>query len=168
MKLKNLPLIIGLAIPALMVIFIAIVVYIPPLFVKVNYNILYIYPNDYSCSQQFYLNSGKLDLRDNSNDYYKKYAQCDFKAFVYDVLKEESRQISIEEAKNLYVYSETKSPDGFEIVSGGYDGGGFFPFYYHSSDYGSKYVQGHGISKKIKIQSIGNWNSSRIIGWVNK
>lgn len=167
MKIKNLPLILGLTIPALMIIFIAIAVYIPPFFVKMNYDILYITPNDYDCPKIFYLSGSKLYLQDNPNTYYREHNSCNSQAFIYDVFKEESRQIPLEEAESLNVFSETSSPDGFEIISGGYNGG-FFPFYYNSNDYGSKYVQGHGISKKIKIQSSGNYKDFRIIGWVNK
>ena len=158
MKVKeNISLIVGLSIPLLMILFIGLSIYLPGLFVQPRYNFLYASGGDYSSIKKYDVKNEKLIEGDVK--YPEKYegVKKEPKLFMHDILKNESREISFEEAQKLILDDHTKSPDGFEIVSGGY-GGDIFSLFYSHSNYGKQYIKGHNVSKELNIRMS---NSSR-------
>lgn len=168
---KNITLIIGISIPVLMILFVAGSIYIPGLFIKPHVNFLYVSGDDYYYDQgHFTVQKGKLvkkEIKQPENQgYYQPRGES--KLFVHDVAKNESREISFEEAQNLNLDSSVKSSDGFEIVNGSHSDG-FFPFFLGSgTDYNSRYLKGHNISKKLNLQLDGRsyYYGFRLLGWI--
>jgi hypothetical protein len=164
---KNIPLIVGISIPILMILFVAGSIYLPSLFVKPSYNFLYLLGA--SCyGQPYSVVNGKLEQNDVKYPAnYNPPAQPEL--FIYDATKDQSQQISFADAQNLNLDSTNQSPDGFEVVSGNSGGGDYFPFYFGPSNYNDGwYLKGHNIDKKINIQTVGNYYNFTFLGWIKK
>jgi len=175
MKIKNhLPLIFGISIPLLMIVFVALSIYIPQLFVKPQYSFLYLNGNNYCYAipgtdkKIYYVQDNRLVMKDTQT---QPVSSCQSEKrpiiFIYDVVANQSKEISYDEAQKFYLTSSVKSPDGFEITSGGSRGRDFFPFFNVRSDYGSRYISGHNISKRIDI-SKEDYYGFTFLGWVIK
>lgn len=171
---KNITLIIGISIPILMILFVAGSIYLPGLFVKPHFNFLYVSGNDsyyyYSNGYQYSVQNGKLvknELKQPENQSYNP-PRVESRLYIYDVVKNEAREISFTDAQNLNLDSNTKSPDNFEVVYGSH-GDGLFPFFWGGgTDYNAKYLKGHNVSKKLNLQLNGgsHYNNFRFIGWI--
>ena len=134
MKKENIPLMVGISIPILMIIFVAISIYVPSLFVQPKTDFLYSVGGDYYSKDIYSVQNGKIIVQGISYPEKYKEPMRNPKLFIYDMVKNESREISLEEAKNLNLNSNNKSPDGFEVVYGRqhYD---IFPlFFYGDTD----------------------------------
>jgi len=162
---NNLPLIFGISIPLLMIIFVALSIYLPQIFVKPQYDFLYLSGDNDCYVQQKYI---RVYTVENSELIYnQECSSAEPKIFFYSIENNESKEIVFEEAKRLDLNEQIQSPDGFEIVYGSKEGG-FFPFFFYSgSDYSSRYIKGHNVSKKLNIQFIG-YNNFVFLGWVKK
>jgi len=170
---KNITLVIGISIPILMILFVAGSIYLPGLFIKPHFNFLYVSGNDsyyyYNNGYQYSVQNDKLiknEIRQLENQNYNP-PRVESKLYIYDVAKNESREISFEEAQNLNLDSNNMSPDGFEVTYGS-RGDGFFPFFFRSErDYNTRYLKGHNVSKKLNLQLSGSYyNNFRFIGWI--
>ncbi|TSA46015.1 hypothetical protein D4R52_01285, partial [bacterium] len=167
---KNISLILGLSIPVLMIIFVAGSIYLPALFVHPKTDFLYVnYDNNYYYTQ-YSIVAGKLVKNPDENLTHKSAQKSEAKLYLHDVQKNTSREVSFEEAKNLKLNSNIVSPDGFEVSYGGGGGGGMFPFFFDSGpDYNSRFLTGHGYSKKLNIQKSGSYYLDfRFLGWIEK
>ena len=172
---KNISLVIGIAIPLLMILFVAGSIYVPTLFVKpASVNFLYETGDEYPyAAARYVVEKGKLTkdessaVQNQNSNYPSVKPQISTKLFVHDVAKNESREVSFEEAQALSLNTNVLSPDGFEIVNGS-NGGGVFPFFYSGNDYNSRYLSGHGVSKKLNLRlNNGNYYGSfRFLGWI--
>jgi len=168
---KNLPLIAGITIPLLLILFVAASIYLPGLFTKPKYSFLYLSGSNYSPA--YFVANGQLNEHITTStgptvyppSYYSTGGQPQL--FVYDVGKNQSEAISFADAQKFSLNTDPQSPDGFEIVSGN-DGGGGFPFFYSSSDnYNTKYLKGHDVSRKLNIPDQGNYYYNfTFLGWV--
>ena len=171
---KNLPLIFGIAIPLLMIIFVALSIYIPQLFVKPQYNFLYLIGNN-NCYipggnniKVYSVQGGTISKNDQAGLCSNSVKGTRF--FIYDVSTNKNREVTMEEAINLKLDNNFQSPDGFKIINGS-SNEGFFPFFsYSSSDYNTWYLSGHNVSKKINIQQNGYtyYYDFVFLGWINK
>lgn len=134
-----------------MILFIACSIYLPGIFIKPKFNFLYAKGNYYYCSSQYSVQNGKLvknEFEQPSNE---------IKFFIYDVVKDESREISFEEAQKLNLDSNIESPDGFKVVSG--------------TSYNSQYLKGRNVTKKLNIQfskedNYHNYDDFCFLGWI--
>lgn len=171
---KNITLVVGITIPILMILFVAGSIYLPGLFIKPHFNFLYVSGDDsyysYNNGYQYTVQDGKLvrnEIQKPTNQNYTP-PRTEAKLYLYDVVKNESTEISFAGAQNLNVDSNIKSPDDFEVVYGS-NGGGFFPFFYGGgADYNARYIKGHNVSKKLNLQLNGGsyYNNFRFIGWI--
>jgi hypothetical protein len=169
---KNITLVFGVSIPILMILFVAISIYLPGLFIKPHFNFLYVSGDDYyyNNQQQYSIQNGKLvknEIKQLENQNYNP-PRGESKLYLYDVAKNESKEISFAETQNLNLDSNTKSPDDFEVIYGG-RGDGFFPFFWGAgTDYNSRYLKGNNVSKKLNLQLNGGsyYNNFRFIGWI--
>ena len=168
---KNITLVLGISIPILMILFVAGSIYLPGFFIKPHFNFLYVSGDDYYYSQQQYLvQNGKLvksEIKQPENQNYSP-PRVESKLYIYDVAKNEAKEISFAEAQKLNLDSGVKSPDDFEVVYGS-RGDGFFPFFFSSGrDYNTRYLSGHNVSKKLNLQLNGSsyYNNFRFIGWI--
>lgn len=171
---KNTTFIIGISIPILMILFVAGSIYIPSLLIKPGYSFVYTisdnydYYNDY---KEYSIENGKLlkrELSEIEKVEKKNYnpSRIESKLYFHDIIKNESTEISLDKAQNFNLDPNIKSPDGFEVL-GASQGGGLFSV---STDYNAKYIKGHGLSKKLNIETAENIynSSSRFLGWIIK
>lgn len=170
-KKRNIPLIVGIAIPIAMILFVAGSIYLPALFAQPKYNFLYsIGDGDYYPGQLYSVRDGRLV----KNEFPSSTAPNgpptrDVKFYVHDVAKNESTETPFDGAQRLKLDISITSPDGFEINTGSRDGG-FFPFFYSNRDYYSMYLIGNNISKKLNVRWSGNYPYGsygfRFLGWI--
>lgn len=170
---RNVTLVIGISIPILMILFVAGSIYLPGLFIQPHTNFLYVSVDDsyyyYNNGSQYSVQNNKLvknEIKQPTNQYYNP-PPLEVKLYVYDVEQNKATEISFTDAQNLNLDSNTKSPDGFEVVDGNNDG--FFPFFWGSgTDYETRYLKGHSVSKKLNLQLNGGsyYNNFRFIGWI--
>lgn len=154
------PLIVGLCLPILLVIFVVVTSYIPSMLVKPQYNFLY---TDKSYDYDAKVINNKLQLTQttvnyNNNYYYKTPVEPTF--YVYDQKTNSSKTISSTEAQSLKLDSSNKSPDGFTVGTND-SSYSYFPFFY-GGNRGGYYLQGKGLNKKIDST---NYNFN-FVGWI--
>jgi len=175
-KLKhNIPLLVGILVPLLMIVFVAASVYLPALFVKPTYDFIYTSQNDYRYAPYAYgtsydVENGKIvkhttpppsDVRDL--EYYKNPPEP--KLYYYDTVANTTKEISFEEAQKYMVDTSVISPDGFELAPA--SSGGGFPFSFDNNEYGKVYIKSKSVSKKLNIQQR-FYNDFSFLGWVKK
>ena len=92
--------------------------------------------------------------------------------FLHDTQKNESREITLAEAKTLNMDSLLTSPDGVTVSNGyNYSGGGdfFFLFGGGRSDYGYYLMKGNS-KKKLNLINVSDrsyyQNNFQFLGWV--
>ncbi len=168
---KNISLIIGLAIPVLMIVLVAASIYLPGLFApQPRVNFLDVTGDNEYQGPAYVVERGTLVKRDVTYSAHNTPEVPRF--FVYDVLINESAEVSFEDAQKLRLDPNLESPDGYAVAYGGMTHG-VFPFYFSEDrDYDSLYLQGHNASKKLKLQRPmdGRYshyrNRARFLGWV--
>lgn len=170
---KNIPLIFALSIPVLLIIGVALSIYLPTLFTKPQYGFLYSTGGDYNYHNEYAVENGKLVKKPVTlPPYVVPTNSKEPELYTYDVQKNSNTKISFEETQTLNLDSNPQSPDSFEITYGS-DGGGVFPFFFWSDrDYGSRYLKGHGVTKKIDLHSSSPYNyysgDFQFLGWIKK
>jgi len=172
---KNITLIIGVAIPILMILFVAGSIYLPALFIKPQVNFLYSIGGYssyyYETGHQYSVRGSKLtesQPRPVQSQYQPPQKPEDATLYIYDVVKKESREISFQEAQKLNLDGNLISSDGFEIVYGS-RGESFFPFFFGTgTDYNVRYLRGHNVSQKLNLQlnESSYYNQFDFLGWV--
>ena len=168
---KNISLVLGVSIPILMILFVAGSIYLPGLFIQPRFNFLYISGSDgyyYNNGQQYSVQNDRLVKNETKQLENQNYNQPrgEAKLFIYDVVKNESEQISFEDGQKLNLDSSIKSPDGFEVVYGS-RGDDFFPFFFSSrTDYNTRYLKGHNVSKKLNVQLSESYYDFWFLGWI--
>ena len=165
---KNLSLIIGISVPIAMVLLIGAVIYLPRFFVHPKYDFVYFTESAYSGYEQYEVKDGKLVKNDTSKP---GTHEQEVKLYIYHVDTDQSQEISYTEGQELNLDPSRLSPDDFEIVSGSHSDG-FSPFSDHSSsDYCSRYISGHNMSRKLELRFVANSYSYycggfRFLGWI--
>jgi len=168
---KNISLIVGISIPILMIIFVAASIYLPGIFVKPQYNFLYVSGPDaysyrnlidgYSVQDSKLIKNNVLQVGTDNPIPSATYL------YVYDVVKNKATEISLADAQKLTLDSSITSPDGFEVVYGT-KGGDFLLFDGGRTDYNTRYLQGHNVSKKLNLKLNGDlyYRNFRFLGWI--
>ena len=123
---KNLTLIVGLALPIVFILIIAISIAIPKNFVNPAHNFIYTEPVEYYNFKNFFdLEEGKLVLKRNSyftdemlaeNSYWIRNVKEAPKLYLYDVEKDASYEISFTDAQNYNLVAGPDSPDGYSVT----------------------------------------------------
>jgi hypothetical protein len=171
MNKQKLPLVIAISLPIIMIVIVAISMHIPRIAAKPQHNFVYAIGEDMAY-RYYSVQNGMITQTDHTPPYYQthpadmKYPEP--KLYLYDVSKDTSTALSLADAQRLRLDSNAKSPDGFEIVRGGGDGGIFGLFFGSPGDYNSQYIRGHGYSKKLNptLESQNYYYSFRVVGWV--
>lgn len=169
-KKQNLPLIIGFALPILMIVFIAASVYIPGLFSQPKYNFLYAENTSFYDDRLFTVNDSHLTYTPLPTSTNQQYAPAPIpQLYIHKITTNESKPVSLDEAKKLSLDPSSESPDGYMIQSGNY-GGSSFPFGSYDRDYNTSYIVGHNVSKKLNVKTIGAhyYGQVNFIGWIIK
>ena len=170
---KNLPLIVALAIPVLMILGLAAAIYLPGLGKSPAYDFVYIsgsgvqYPSyqgyDYVVKDGHLVKADR-PVNNSLLPFYKDQAD-EQQLYFYDVKAGASRELSFEEASKLHLDPATQSPDGYEVSRGGYSGG--FLFFDGRSDYDHWYLRGHNRNRLLNLKLIGSYyDNFKFLGWV--
>ncbi len=166
---KNVSLIVGIAIPILMIVLVAISIYAPALFAPApRINFLYVAGNDYYPEQPYAVEHGTVVKREVK--YPEHYTPGVVRFFLHDTSANEDRELSFEEAQKLKLNTNGKSSEGYEVVYGNTESG-FFPWFFAGgTDYNAMYLKGHNTSKKLNLQSQGDgryyYRNRHFLGWI--
>jgi hypothetical protein len=169
---KNIPLLIGIALPVIFILVISIVIFTPSLFLNPQYNFLY--SNDNSYYNQSYLNTyvvkdNHVSLNPTPTTPGIISNASNPTLFLYDVKNNSTHQVDFNEAKNFIVDPGPSSPDGY-IVKYQYSNYGIFSLF-GSNDNQNGYVISKGNSSKHLngLNTSGDnyySNNFKFIGWV--
>jgi len=171
-KKIDVTLLIGLAIPVVMIVLIAAAIYLPRLVANVEepkYDFLYTvgYAQGYRC----YVEDGRLRLEEPESD-------CgapglpgmeELQFFIHRVKENTSERVSFEEASDLRLDNTALSPDGFEIAYGR-KSEFFFPMF-SSRDYRTRYLRKDGFAEKLELEvseSSRYAYSFKFLGWIEE
>ena len=166
---KNLSLILGIAIPLVMILLVAASICLPSLFIQPKTNFIYATDDVYCRNQQQYgVQNGKVIQ--NTITAVKDCALSlnQSKLYFYDTAKNQPKIITFVEAQNFTLDPDRTSPDKFTVVYGTHDGGFFTFFFGPMTDYSAVYLTGRGVSKKLNIpldESQYN-NNFHFLGWL--
>ena len=164
-KKKNIPLIVALSIPVLMIVLIATSIYLPAMFIKPKTNLIYSIGGDYCYQNKYSVKNGKIIENEikkpEDNNACRNYREA--RLFYYDVERNISREITFDEAARLVIDDSLKSPDGFEIVSGSY---GSDIFFFSGSSYYDKYLKKGAYSRRLNMIGPTSYYDFKFIGWV--
>lgn len=195
---KNFAILLAFILPIVLIAIVALSTYLPSLFLSTSYNFIYTSCTDgtnyyYSFNCDSYLQkrysvvSNKLvannidpslnlgndkmpALNSDNNKIPDINENYTARIFLHDTAKNESREITFEEAQTLTLNSLLTSPDGI-TVSSYYDrsGGDFFIFGGGSSSYGYYLTKGKSKDKLNLINNTDQYyyrNNFQFIGWV--
>jgi hypothetical protein len=168
---KNIPLIVGLSIPIVMILAVAASIYLPGFFAQPTYDFLYqSYDSyQYDCRWEFRVTAGKVVRTERTRQFPEQvFNECDATFYRYDAEKDESAEITFEDAQKLTLQESPVSPEGYEVAYGN-GRGGMFPFF--DSGYSNDvYLKKGVVSKKINVQgSSGNhyyYGGFQFLGWI--
>lgn len=166
---KNLTLVLGLAIPVVMVLLVAASIYVPPLFApKPSYDFVYVVGDQHFRGQHYDVEDGRVTYHELA--YEEKDRRSSPKLFVHDVRANRNRAVSLEDARRWRVNPGSVSPDGYEVVSGS-SGYGLFPLFVgEARDYRTMYLQGHHASYRLQLDTSSSdsyWSRNiRVLGWI--
>jgi len=158
---EKLPLLVGIGLPILLILYVAVTSYIPSLFVKPKYNFVYATNSYYDYNINVI--GGKISVEPRYTNYgARTYRPQQPTLFLYDVTEDKSKQISLAQAQTYTLDPSNKSPDGFTVGRRESDGYSYFPFFFGGYDRGT-YLMGKGLNRKIVDQDYYNF---KFIGWV--
>jgi hypothetical protein len=165
---KNLPLVIGLALPVILIIVVALTIYIPGQLVKPQHDFLYLVGGDYYTQRQYAVENGKLIKRELPPDLerekylpFERVRSTDVRFYRHDVETNQSQPLAFEEAAQLKLDPSLKSPDGFTIEHG--RGGGIFDIFGGGSSYDTFYLRNKQASVALNLEI----DSNRYFEWPN-
>ena len=185
---KNFAIVLAFVLPVALIAIIALSTYLPSLFLSTDYNFIYssctegtnyypYYCNNY-LQKRYSVINGKIVVnsidpvqdsdKDGVPDVNENYTA---RIFLHDTKKNESREITLEEAQTLSLNGLLTSPDGV-TVSSHYDrngGGFFFIFGGGSSSYGYYLTKGKSRSKLNLINRDDRYyyrDNFQFIGWL--
>ncbi len=171
MNKKNLPLIIALCIPILMILLVAGFIYLPSLGNKPKYNFLYMTGNSYSYlgGNQYIVSGGHLTYNPppppNNGDLVIKPDNSLPHFYLYNVAQNTATEVFFGQARNYTLDSSNTSPDGYVVVRGNYSGGDLF-FGGGGGDYNSWFIKGHNRSRKLNLKLTGSdYYNFQFLGW---
>jgi len=151
----------GLAIPVLMMLFIALSIYVPRLFDDTPPPTTnFLYTSNYSAYGQYSMLENELTWNENK-DSHKSGDQP--KLFLYDVIKKQSKELTLQEAKALALDSKSMSPDGYKLERSYRNG--FFLFDWRS-DRHMYLINGKTTHKIDNLETNLNYYSFKFLAWV--
>jgi hypothetical protein len=184
---QNIVILLAFTLPILLIVGVALSVYLPSLFLSTKYNFVYTICTDgissydqYNCNnypqKRYSVVNNKMIINnidptlDSDNDKILDINEnYTVRIFLHDTEKNESREITFEEAQTLTLNNFLSSPDGV-AVTGTYSGGSsFFIFGGSSSSYGYYLTKGNSKEKLNLINNPDQYYSRdnfQFIGWV--
>jgi hypothetical protein len=167
MKFKeNIALWLGLAIPVVMVLVVAVSIYWPQRGIQPpQHNFVYAL-RDYGDGYEYVVVDEKLVRREAPNTP-KQFNEAPTRFFLHDVTSNTSQEMKFEEVQELKLDNSLVSADGYELKRGG-QGGGVFPFFFDNSNYNEQYlVKGnHSVKLALKETQPPYYGNQMFLGWV--
>ncbi len=186
---KNFAILLAFILPIVLIVIVALSTYLPSLFISTSYNFVYTsctdgasYHYSYNCdnylSRRYSVVGNKIIANaidptlDSDNDKIPDIKEnYTARIFLHDTEKNESREITFEEAQTLTLNSLLTSPDGVTVSSQDDRSGGDFPFVFGSgrSSYGYYLTKGKSRSKINLINNTDQYyyqNNFQFVGWV--
>lgn len=169
---KNMVLWVALAIPVLMVLFVAGSIYLPMRNTEApRYDFIYALRN-YSDGYAYLVVDGSLvadviDREGAAKAVPPGVASAPTRFFRHVVAENTSQELALADVQKLKLDNTTTSPDGYALVRGG-QGGGVFPFFLFEGNYGDQYLVKNTASFKMNIKEISEpyFAPTQLIGWV--
>ena len=162
-RAKNWSLIIGLSIPVVMIIFIALSVYLPRFFDNTpapTFNFLYISGNSYT--HRLEVKDNHLEWIDNNRTGSKK-SDDKPRIYLHDVSTNKNTEISFSGAQKLTLDARQNAPDGYSVKRN--SSHGFFLFD-HRRSRNHHLVNGHS-SHKLELEYKNNYYYGfNFLGWI--
>lgn len=182
---KNFAIVLAFALPITLIIIVALSAYLPSLFFSTNYNFIYssctesinrypYYCNNYLSKRYAVVGEELVVSTIDSTQDLDKNGILDInesytaRIFLHDTEKNESREITLEEAQALSLNGLLTSPDGVTVSSNYSRTEFFFPFG-GSSSYGYYLTKGKSRSKLSLINNDDQYHyqdNFQFIGWV--
>jgi hypothetical protein len=177
---KHLPLIIAFALPFIFIMVVALSVYIPNLSVKTDYSFMYAvcdrtsfnnYCHNY-LQQRYKVQDNALQVQTLTPDSYESITKEELnnqfaaRLYVHNTQTNESREITLDEAKTLSLNTLSTSPDGFTIddrYSGSID---VFPFFGSGGNRGIFLTQGSKRKKMHVVDGDQYYARFTFLGWL--
>lgn len=183
---KNFAIVLAFVLPVALIAIIALSTYLPSLFLSTNYNFIYSSCTDGTNYYPYYCNNylqkrysvvnGKIVVnsidpaqdsdKDDIPDINENYTA---RIFLHDTKKNESREITLEEAQALSLNGFLTSPDGVTISSNYDRGVDFFFLFDGGSSYGYYLAKGKNRSKLNLINNDDRYyyqDNFQFVGWV--
>lgn len=178
---QNTILIIAFALPLLLVLIVAASIYIPSLFLKTEHDFVYATCDAgryyYGCegylNKKYTITNGRLEKNaiEESIDVSvikDVPTENDIRFFMHDTEKNESTEVSFQEAQSYSFDSRVTSPDGVSFKDTYDRGVGVFPFFYDGSSRYFALSKGNAEKKLNLIVDESSYyrNQLKFIGWV--
>ncbi len=167
---KNIPLIIALCIPVLMIVVLALAIYLPGLGKKPAHNFIYLTGDNYYSYDQSKYSVANGYLVENPSatttppTYYKP-VTSETRIFLYDVGANSASEITFSQASKYRLDPSQTSEDGYKVERG--NSNGDFLFGSGSSDYNNWFIKGHNRSTKLNLKlNSTNYYSMQFLGWI--
>ncbi len=173
---KNLPIIIGIALPLVFILVISIIIFLPTASINPEHNFIYsnestyYAPNQYSTTYSV-SNSGKIVATQNvieKIDGVPVYKAITPVLYIYDVKNDSSHQLSFEEANKYNLDPGPTSVDGY-LIEYRYNNDGIFELFGSNPDQNGYFItKGNGQKKLAGLardQYYGPGNF-KFIGWI--
>jgi hypothetical protein len=163
---KNWSLIIGLAIPLLMVMFIATSIYTPRLFDNTPApTVNFLYTSAYSHPHRLEVRDNRLEWikGETNNTQQNKAYERPPKIYFHDVKLNSSREIDLESAQKLLLDARNTSPEGYKVEQSRHHG--FFIFDHRYSR--DRYLVNKHANHKLALEYAGSsYYGFQFLGWV--
>jgi len=173
MKKENIPLYIGLALPIILIIIIAAVIYIPRFLVDPQYDFIYFEENwnsRFSTTEctEYEISEGRFKRIGEIEEHLQETCYSDGALFyIYDVSEKESREISIDEVESLEIAKGYTSPDGF-IFLRKYSNMGIFEIFGGTHEV-KWYLEKDGVRLPLNLEEkVSLYSEPQFIGWIIK
>jgi hypothetical protein len=162
MKKESVPLILGMLLPITLVVGFLIFIYTPRLFINPEYNFLYT-EKEYSYNRDDQVD--EYSIVDNKL-VYKGDEEKDHEIYLYNVKKQTSNQISLEEAQTYYIEAGPSSPDGY-LVEYQYNHNGIFEIFGSSNNRGYYLVNDKSKQRLLGLNTRYYNDEFELLGWIN-
>lgn len=176
MNIKNLPLIVGISLPILLIAIVSLVIFIPSLSVKPQYSFIYVANDGFYDYDQFYKNTYVVENEHIELKPVPVQKDVIFKVrgdaptlYFYDVKNNTSRKITFEEAQEYLVDAGPSSPDGYTVTYR-YRTDGIFDLFGSRGNNGNYIISKGRGSKKLTSVMFTDQNyyqqNLTLVGWV--
>ncbi len=169
---KNLPLIVGIALPIVFIVILIVAIALPPMFINPKHDFLYTmgtnYYNNVVYSNVYQVVNGKLTLKPvvvNATNPPARVMQDAPPLYQYKVKSNTAHEISLEDAQKLILDAGPSSPEGYTVGYKYGNGDMFDLFGGNNNSYGFYISNGSSGKRLTGINSRDSYNFA-LIGWV--